>query len=393
MDIKREVGQFIGELIALRRDLHAHPELGYEEFRTSEIISQYLRACGLDTKKVAKTGIVGLLRGGKPGPTVLLRADMDALALQEMNDIPYKSKHEGKMHACGHDGHVAMLLVAAKILAKYREKISGNVKFVFQPNEETAGALDMIHEGVLEDPKVDSAFGIHLWTPLQSGTIGVVPGPIMAANEEFELTVIGKGGHTSEPHVGIDPIIAATQIIQAVQWIQTREVSVFRPTVIMFGKINGGTGRNIIPEKVELGGTIRFLYENEDAEKEVLKKRFERIITGICEATRTNYQLKYIPSNPSIFNDPRMVELIKAATRETLGQGGAIVSYSCMGGEDFAEFSKRVPSAFYFVGCGNREKGTDYPHHHCHFNIDEDSLAIGVEMHVRTVLKYFGLGE
>ncbi|MDO7787853.1 M20 metallopeptidase family protein [Desulforamulus aquiferis] len=388
MDIKKEVASLNKELINLRRDLHMHPELGYEEVRTSKLVADYLRDCGLEVTNVAKTGVVGLLRGAKQGKTLLLRADMDALEQTELNDIGYRSLHEGKMHACGHDGHTAMLMVTAKILAKYRAQIDGNIKFVFQPNEETAGALDMIKEGILESPRVDAAFGLHLWTPLESGKIGVVAGPTMAGNEEFELTIHGRGGHTASPQASIDPIMAAATIVQSIQLLQTREVSVLSPTLIIFGKIKGGTGRNIIADKVELGGTIRYLYENEDEKKEELKASFERIIGGICTATRTKYSLTYIPSNPSIINDPSMVELVRISAQKTLGCDQNVVPQLVMAGEDFAEFSRRVPSAFFFIGTGNKEKGTDYPHHHPQFNIDEDTLATGVEMHVRNTLAF-----
>ncbi|WP_227764793.1 M20 metallopeptidase family protein [Zhaonella formicivorans] len=388
MDIKKEVALLNDELIKLRQDFHMHPELGYEEYRTSKIVANYLEECGLEVKTVAKTGVVGLLRGREQGRTVLLRADMDALAQTEMNDVPYKSVYEGKMHACGHDGHTAMLLVAAKILSRCRDQLKGNIKFVFQPNEETAGALDMINEGILENPRVDAAFGLHLWTPIESGKIGLVAGPTMAANEEFELAIIGKAGHTSSPQTAVDPIIVAATIVQSLQTVQTRESSVLTPTLIMFGKIQGGTGRNIIADKVELGGTIRYLYEDEVRNKELLKEKFERVIKGICAAMRAEYEMKYIPSNPSVMNDPKMVELVRTAVKETLGSESVIVPYLCMAGDDFAEFTHRVPSAYYFVGTGNKEKGTDYPHHHPRFNIDEDTLATGVELHVRTALAF-----
>lgn len=393
MDIKREVEMLREELIALRRDLHRHPELGYEEYRTSALVTKYLAECGLEVKSIAKTGVVGLLQGQAGGRTVLLRADMDALAQTEKNAIPYKSVYEGKMHACGHDGHTAILLVAAKILAKHREKWQGIIKFVFQPNEETAGALDMIKEGVLTAPPVDAAFGLHLWTPLASGKIGLVSGPTMAATEEFELTVIGRAGHTSAPQAAVDPIMVAASIIQILQTIQTRETDVLTPTLIMFGKIQGGTGRNIIADTVKLGGTIRFLYEDEAKNKEFLKGKFERVIQGICEAMRAEYELQYIPSNPAVMNDPRMVEYVRQAVGETLGSEADIVPYLCMAGDDFAEFTQRVPSAYYFVGTGNKAKGTDYPHHHPCFNIDEDTLATGVELQVRTALTFLSKQE
>lgn len=392
--IKKEINLLGDEVVKLRRDIHMHPELGFEEFRTAKVISDYLQELGIEVQSMARTGVVGLLKGDKPGPTVLLRADMDALPLQEMCDVPYKSKYDGKAHACGHDAHVAMLMVAAKVLCKLRYGIAGgSIKFAFQPNEETAGApesggLEMIKAGVLENPSVDGAFALHLWTGIGSGKIGIVNGPIMAGNEEFELTIHGRGGHTSSPQNAVDPIAAAIKIIEAAQNIPTREVNVLNPTLIMFGKIHGGTGRNIIPEKVELGGTIRYLFEDEDREKEELKGKFERVIKGICVTMRTDYDLQYIPSNPSIVNDSQMVELVKGAARETLGNEQDIIVHRLMAGDDFGEFARRVPSAFYFVGTGNKNKGTDFPHHHPLFNIDEDTLLTGVEMHVRSALTF-----
>ena len=273
-NLTKEIAALEEEVIKLRRDFHMHPELGYEEYRTSKIVYDYLKDLGLEVKKIAKTGVVGILRGKEPGKTVMLRADMDALPQKEDTGLPYASVNDGIMHACGHDGHVAMLLVAAKVLANHKDEIKGNIKFVFQPNEEEAGALDMIKEGVLEDPKVDGAFAIHLWTPLKTGEIGLTEGPIMAALEEFELTIFGKAGHTGSPHEAIDPILAAANIVQTIQSIQTREINPLYPIAIMIGKINGGSGRNIIADKVEIGGTIRFLFEDEEREKKILSLRF-----------------------------------------------------------------------------------------------------------------------
>lgn len=374
--------------MSLRRDFHRNPELGYQEYRTAEIIINYLTQCGIEVKQVCGTGVVGLLNGKEAGRTLLLRADMDALAQEELTEVPYKSIHPGKMHACGHDGHMAMLLVAAKVLAQHTDEFKGTLKFVFQPNEETAGALDMVKAGVLENPQVDGALALHLWTPLESGTIALSAGPVMAANEEFELTVFGKGGHTATPQTAIDPIISVAAIIQAVQSIQTREVNVLDPTLIMFGKIKGGTARNIVADQVQLGGTLRFLYDDEEKGKAELKERFERVIGGICSAMRTEYKLEYIPSNPALINDSGMTELARDSAKKVLGKDQEIVAYSSMAGEDFAEFSCRVPSVFCFIGTGNRQKATDFPHHHPRFNIDEDTLATGVEMHVRTALAY-----
>lgn len=386
--IKENVILLEKELIELRRDFHMHPELGFQEVRTSKIVYDYLRELGLDVKMVAKTGVVGILKGNSPGKTVMLRADMDALPQNENTNLSFKSVNTGIMHACGHDGHIAMLLVAAKILSKYKDKIKGNIKFVFQPNEEEAGALDMINDGVLENPKVDAAFGIHLWTPLKSGELGLAEGPVMAALEEFEIQILGKSGHTGSPHTAKDPILASSYIIQSLQSIQTREIDPLIPITIMIGRINGGTGRNIISDKVEIGGTIRFLFENEEVEKKALLEKFERVIGGICNAMSVEYSLKFIPSNPALQNNGRMVSYVRAASIETYGIDDNFVEYRCMAGEDFAEFSQRVPSAFYFIGNGNEEKDTMYPHHNPRFDIDEDTLKYGVEMHVRSALNY-----
>lgn len=386
--IKKEVLTLEEELIALRRDFHMHPELGYEEIRTSKIVFDYLTELGLEVKRVAKTGVVGLLKGDKPGKTVMLRADMDALPQNEKTDLAFASVNEGIMHACGHDGHTSMLMVAAKILSKHKDKLNGNVKFVFQPNEEEAGALDMINDGVLEEPRVDAAFGIHLWTPLKSGEVGLAEGPVMSAMEEFKLEIIGKSGHTGSPHTAIDPIIASTNVIQSLQAIQTREINPLSPITIMVGKIVGGSGSNIIADKVEIGGTIRFLFEDEEREKKVLLEKFERVIKGISEAMNVDYKLEFIPSNSSLLNDGKMVAYIREASIATFGVDDNFVEYRCMAGEDFSEFSQRVPSVFYFLGVGNHKKHTEYPHHHEKFDIDEDILKYGVEMHVRSAIDY-----
>ncbi|MTI57592.1 M20 metallopeptidase family protein [Geosporobacter ferrireducens] len=387
-DIKKEIESLYDELITLRRDFHMHPELGYEEYRTSQVVYDYLKELGLDVRKAAKTGVVGVLKGNVEGKTVLLRADMDALPQEEKTGVSYQSINKGIMHACGHDGHMAMLLIAAKILSKHKNSMKGNVKFVFQPNEEAAGALDMIHEGILEDPKVDAAFGLHLWTPIESGKIGLAGGPVMAATEEFEVSIIGKAGHTSAPHTAIDPVLAAASVVQGLQSIQTREIDPLLPITIMIGKIHGGSGRNIIADQVDIGGTIRFLFKNEKVEKDILLNKFERVIKGTCEAFGVQYYLKYIPSNPSLMNDERMMEYVSRGASETYGTDQNVIAYRCLAGEDFAEFTHRVPSAFYFIGTGSVDKNTHYPHHHPMFNIDEETLKYGVEMHVRTVLHF-----
>lgn len=384
MDIKAQIEQLRGELIALRRDFHMHPEIGLGEHRTSQIIYDYLESCGLEVSRMAGTGIVALLRGVRPGKTLIIRADIDAIPVTEANDLPYKSTNPGLMHACGHDGHASMLMVAAKILARNRGQIYGNVKFVFQPNEEDAGAYLMVEEGVMDNPKVDAAVSMHLWTPLESGRIDIFPGPVMAASHYFHLTVKGKGGHAGFVHRSVDPIICATDIVQSVQAVQTRETSPLDPSLIVFCKITAGSSPTIVPDKVEMEGSIRFLHHG----GEEVKQRFERIVAGVCATHRCEYELGYKVGNRMLVNDPDMAEMLRNVARQVVPAPCVTSAERTMVGDNFCDFSNLVPGAYFFLGTGNSSKGTDYPHHHPMFNIDEDVLPLGVEMHVRTALEY-----
>jgi amidohydrolase len=390
MNIKEKIIDLKEELISLRRDFHKHPELGFKEYRTSKIVADYLKKCGLKvTKGIAQTGVVALLEGSATGPTLLLRADMDALPIQEKNDIPYKSINNGIMHACGHDAHTAILLVAAKILSDCKEKIKGNIKFIFQPNEEIGGAKAMIEEGILDKPKVGAAMALHLWTPLESGIIGVQSGPITGALDIFRLTIKGEGGHTGYPERAVDPVVASANIIQNIQILQTREISVFKPTIVMFTKIKSGTKSNIIPDTVNMEGTIRYFRDQKEQETESLQQRFKRIVEASCHSYRTKYQLEFCNENQSVVNDKEMTKLVISTAEEVLGRRDTVIPYLSIAGEDFSEFADRVPSAFYFVGTGNKEKETHYPHHNPRFNIDEDTMLTGVEMHLLSTLNYF----
>lgn len=387
MDVKKQIEKLNEELISLRRDFHMYPELGFEEYRSQEKIMDYLENIGLKPEKFTKTGVVALLEGEKPGKTLLMRADMDALPIVQENEVPYKSKEEGKMHACGHDGHMAMLLVAAKILVQHKDKIKGNIKFVFQPNEEDAGAIHMVADGVLENPKVDAATAIHLWTPIEVGKISVSEGPVMGAMDIFDITIYGKGGHTAMPQEAIDPVIVAAQIIMGSQVIQTKQIDPLTPTLITFAKLNSGTASNIIPEKVEMSGTLRYLYKGGPDSIERPRERLEKVVKGICETFGTTYEINFTPSNFTVENDKELTGKIKKIASDLVGSEN-VVPYVTLAGEDFSEFTKDIPSTFYFIGVGNEEKGTDYPHHHPKFDIDEDALVTGVEMHVRAALEY-----
>ncbi len=387
MDISKEVIKYKDELVSIRRHLHVNPELGFEEFKTQEYIINYLENLGLKPEKIARTGVVALLKGNGDGKTVMLRADMDALMVEEENEVEYKSKNQGIMHACGHDGHMAMLLIAAKILTENRDSFSGNVKFVFQPNEEDAGAYLMVEEGVLENPKVDAAIAIHLWSPIETGKMSIQEGPVMGAMDIFRLEIFGKGGHTALPQEAIDPVYIASQIVVNLLSIQAKEINALTPTTISVAKLVSGTAPNIIPGSAELEGTIRYLYKGGKDSLEKPLERFERIVKGICETYGASYNLEITPSNFVVDNDASLVNLIKENANNLIGERN-LVPYQTMAGEDFSEFSKNIPSCLFFVGTRNVEKETHYPHHHPRFNIDEDALALGVEMHVRNTLSF-----
>lgn len=387
MQFNENFENYAQEVIELRRHFHMNPELGFREYKTQEYIINYLSNIGLSPKKIAGTGVYANLKGDNNGPTLLMRADMDALAIDEQNECEYKSKNPGVMHACGHDAHIAMLLVAAKILFKHKDEICGNIKFVFQPNEEEAGAYLMVQEGILENPKVDAAMALHIWSPIESGKISVQEGPVMGAMDIFRLKIIGKGGHTALPHEAVNPTFVASQIINSCQYIQTSEIDVLNPTLICFAKINAGTLPNVIPDKAYLEGTIRYLYKGDDKSLEKPKVRFENMVSNICTTYNSKYELEIIPSNFVVENDTFLSNLVKSNAIELVGQEN-VVPYKTMAGEDFSEFTKDIPSTFYFLGSGNKDKATNYPHHHPRFNIDEDVLITGVIMHVLNAIKY-----
>jgi amidohydrolase len=394
MEIAERISALKEELIELRRDFHRHPELGLKEQRTGDKVSAYLEALGLEVFRSNVTGVVGVLRGAKPGPTLLLRADIDALPIEEDTGLPFASVNKGVMHACGHDAHTAMLMVAAKILSEMREAISGNIQFVFEPNEENVGALAMIEEGIMEDPKVDAAMGLHVWAPLAVGKVGITAGPVMAGMEHFELVVEGRGGHTATPQSAVDPILAAAAVIQNVQMIQTREVDVLKePTIIMFGKIEGGTASNVIPDAVTLSGTMRYMFEGAADSPDNPKSRFERIVANTCKAHRADYRLSYLYGHPTLVNNKEMACLAAEAAESAIHPKPEIVSFVTLAGEDFSEFACRVPSVFCFLGAGKPGREENFPHHHPKFDIDETALPGGVALLVDSALRFFDTAD
>ena len=390
MTLQEEIRAITPEVIALRRDFHMHPELGTQEYRTADQVEAFLQDLGMQTTRMYHTGVVGILEGKHPGKTLLLRSDMDALPVAEVNEIAYRSQNDGVMHACGHDGHMAMLLGAAKILSRHRDELHGTIKFVFQPNEEEGGACFMVEEGVLENPKVDSSFALHLWSQLPTGVIGLKSGAVMAEMYNFRIVLRGKSSHTSAPQEGIDPILCAANIIQSVQMIQSREIGPMDATCIVFGMIHGGTKSNIIPETVEMEGTLRYLYDGADDSPQQPRRRFERIVKSICEAHRVDGEVTFAVSSYIVLNDESSVDFLRDKVFSKMDSGLKLVPFVCMGGEDFSEFTCRnhVPGALVFLGIADHEKGSDNPHHAPNFNIDEDMLPIGVETFVRTALEF-----
>lgn len=387
--IKKRIGELETELIELRRHFHMYPELGFKEFRTAEKVETYLQDLGFETQRVSGTGVVAVLDSGRPGPVLMLRADMDALPVTEENDVEYKSKHPGVMHACGHDAHMAMLLVAARVLVEQTDALCGKIKFVFQPDEEVAGAVKMIEDGVMENPKVDAVMGMHIWTPVESGKVSITTGPVMGGLDVFKVQVKGSGGHTGYPDKAVDPVIAASNLIQTVQTVQTREIDTQKPTIIMFGRISGGSKANIIPESVELEGSIRFLYDTGPDTPEQPSERFRRIAEGVCATHRCECDIEIEKENIPVVNDEKMAELVSTPAAEVFGGRDRIETGRYIASEDFSEFSALVPGVFVFLGGADPEKGEAVPHHNPCFDVDESVLKLGVEMHVKSALKFF----
>lgn len=388
--LRDAVDEILPGVIADRRHLHEHPELGFEEVETSRFVAERLGSLGVEDVQtgIAKTGVTGLIRGGRgPGKTVLLRADMDALPILEENDVPYVSRHAGVMHACGHDGHTAVLLGVARLLMDRRDSFAGTVKLLFQPAEELppGGAKPMIGAGVLENPHVDAVFGLHVDQSAPVGQISLAPGPAMAAADRFNIVIKGKGGHGAKPEIAVDPIAIGSQIVVALQTLVSREVDPITAAVVSVCAFQSGSAFNVIPDTAELRGTVRtFTAEN----REFLSKRIPELVKGIATAMRAEAEVDYTFGYPATVNDEAMTELVREAVGEIVGAENVITAAPRMGAEDFSYFLQERPGAFYFVGSNNEERGLTWGHHHPRFDIDEAVLGVGVETLAQTALRY-----
>jgi amidohydrolase len=386
--ISPKVTQLSASLVALRRTFHQWPELGFEEKRTSALVAERLQALGLEVRTgIAQTGVLGILRGDAAGKTVLLRADMDGLPIEEASGAPYASQNHGVMHACGHDGHTAILLTAAEVLAPLRQQLCGTVKFAFQPAEELppGGAKRMIEEGVLEDPTVDAAFGLHLWNSLPVGKIGVEAGPIMASVDRFDIVITGVGSHGAYPHTGVDPIVVGSHVVAALQTVVSREVPPLAPVVVTVGKFQGGTAFNVIPSQADLSGTVRTV----DARiRQEIPARLERIVRGITSGMRADYSFNYTFGYPVTVNDVNRAEFARQVAAAIVGEGNVVSAGMTMGAEDMAYFLEAVPGCYLRLGSGNPDRGLIHPHHSALFDFDEAALPIGVELLSRLALTY-----
>jgi amidohydrolase len=382
MNIRELANEQRQYMIDLRRDFHMHPEPSLQEFRTSGRIKEELDKLGIPYESVADTAVVATIKGNYPGKTVALRADMDALSVQELNDVEFKSKLDGMMHACGHDCHVSMLLGAAKLLNELREEVHGTIKLFFQPGEEVAkGAKNMINAGVLQG--VDGVFGMHVWSDLKTGQVSVEEGPRMASADFITIKVKGKGGHGSAPHQGVDAVVVSSAIVMNLQSIVSRELSPMDSAVISVGSLNAGTRFNVIASEGIMEGTTRSF--NPEI-REAFPKMIQRVVENTASTYRAEAVLDYQYGTPVVINDSQYTK-IAAKSVEAIGAEAVHVE-KVMGAEDFAEFMNRVPGVMVFLGVGNAEKGACYPQHHPNYTVDEDALEIGTALYTQYAVDF-----
>jgi len=386
-ELKKETGELTSKLIAWRREFHRHPETAFEEHWTSSVLKIFLEEHDIPVQVMAKTGLRGVLKGKPGGKTIALRADIDALPLKENGEKEYISENPGAAHACGHDGHMAILMGAIELLCRRKEDFQGDVVFLFQPSEERipGGAKLMIEEGALEG--VDAIFGLHLWQPLATGVVGLVKGAMMAQPDKFTIRIQGRGGHGSMPHQTVDPILVASHLVVNIQSIVSRNVDPLKPVVVSFGTIEGGTIYNIIPDGVVLTGTVRSF---ETDVQELAENRLQKITDATCAAFGATADFLYEKGYPPVVNDESMVDFVAHTAQGIFGEEKVQEIDPVMGGEDFAYFLQEIPGAFLFFGMGD---GMEYPHHHPAFDIDEKALPQATLLMTAVALEYLQSGS
>jgi len=358
---------------ALRRDFHRFPELGFQEVRTAGIVSRELIDLGLEVSTgIGKTGVVGILEGEQPGPVVLVRFDMDALPIQEETGAEYASQTSGVMHACGHDGHTAVGLAVARMLDAHKKEIGGTIKFVFQPAEEGLGGAEaMVADGVLNNPIPEKCLGLHLWNEKPVGWIGVTPGPAMSASDRFTVNIFGRGGHGAAPHLTVDPVLAGAQVITALQSVVARNVPPLESAVVTVTSMTGGEAFNVIPEKVELKGTIRTFVP---AVRDIVLEHFKQVVLGVSSALGCQVEVEVWKVTPAVVNDPEMTARVQTVTSRVLPEATIDTGERTMGSEDMSFMMDDLPGCYFFVGSANHEKALDAAHHHPRFDFDESAL-------------------
>ncbi|NTV55901.1 MAG: amidohydrolase [Deltaproteobacteria bacterium] len=382
VNLKELIQKRKNQIVGIRRELHQIPEPAYTEQKTSAAVADHLKKAGLEVRTgVARYGVVGLLRTEKPGPTLMIRADMDALPVTEQTGLPFSSTHAGAMHACGHDAHMAMVLGAALVLSQMKDRLKGNIKFIFQPAEEgPGGAKPMIEEGVMENPKVDYAVGCHLWPGSPEGTIGVKAGTIMAAMNRFDIRIIGSEGHGAMPHLCVDALEVGTQVVNALQRIVSRHMNPLKPTVVSIGAFHAGKAFNIIPGEAELSGTTRTF----DLQVwNTWESRMTKILQGVCDSMGARFELKFDFGYPPTTNDAFMADLVRQCAQEVVGSDKVVEPEPTMGGEDMSYYLQRAKGCFFFIGVG-RPAGA--PLHNARFDFNEAVLLLGVETYCRIAL-------
>ncbi|WP_010681036.1 M20 metallopeptidase family protein [Acetivibrio cellulolyticus] len=389
-EIKKISSDILNEIVLIRRTIHQYPELGFEEFKTSSLISAYLEGLGLKVSKgFAGTGVTGLLEGRSPGMTIAIRADMDALPILEENDIQYASSNQGIMHACGHDVHTAIALGTAHILSKFRDHIKGNVKFIFQPAEEgLGGAKVMIDEGVLTNPKVDAIIALHVSPGIKSGQISISPGPVMASPSEFEIEIIGKGGHAAEPQKTIDPIVLGTNIINLFQTIVSRNINPLKSTVLSVTSFQAGKAFNIIPSRAIIKGTVRTFDPLLDKE---ISRRMLAIVSSVTGGVGAEYSFDYKLGYPPVINSKKVVDMVVDASSKVINSENIILNeQASMLAEDFSYYLNSTPGALFNLGSTSPSSDHFENLHSCKFNVDESCIATGMEIFSQTVIDYLG---